>query len=285
MKFLPDALTIAANFLIKLVFQHRLIVSFIKRDLSTRYLGSTLGLLWAVIHPLALLISYTFIFAILFRPGFAGGRYSEHFVLYLFAGLLPWLYFQDTVQRSATTLIEHSNLIRRTVFPSEILPVVIAGSNIVTRLIGVGLLLGPVRVRPEDAAPVRGPHTRPRVLVVDDSRDARGILKHFLKATYAVEAVPNAKTALHRAHQQRYDAVLLDINLGDGTSGLDVLRALRALPNYAEVPIIAVTAYALPEDRNRFMKKGFDGYLSKPFLKTTLLETLEQTRSKAAPAE
>ena len=69
MKFLPDALTIAANFLVKLFFQHRLIVSFIKRDLSTRYLGSTLGVLWAVIHPLVLLISYTFIFAILFRPG------------------------------------------------------------------------------------------------------------------------------------------------------------------------------------------------------------------------
>ena len=144
MKFYPrvigDALTIAANFLIKLFFQHRLIVSFIRRDLGTRYLGSTLGVLWAVIHPLVLLISYTFIFTILFRPGL-GGRYSEHFVLYLFAGLLPWLYFQDTVQRSATTLVEHSNLIRRTVFPSEILPVVIAGSNIVTHLIGVGLLL------------------------------------------------------------------------------------------------------------------------------------------------
>ena len=145
MKFYPrvigDALTIAANFLIKLSFQHRLIFSFIKRDLSTRYLGSTLGVLWAVIHPLVLLISYTFIFAILFRPGLPEGRYSEHFVLYLFAGLLPWLYFQDTVQRSATTLIEHSNLIRRTVFPSEILPVVIAGSNVITHLIGVGLLL------------------------------------------------------------------------------------------------------------------------------------------------
>lgn len=142
MKFYPrvigDALTIAANFLIKLSFQHRLIFSFIKRDLSTRYLGSTLGVLWAVIHPLVLLISYAFIFAILFRPGLPD---SEHFVLYLFAGLLPWLYFQDTVQRSATTLIEHSNLIRRTVFPSEILPVVIAGSNVITHLIGVGLLL------------------------------------------------------------------------------------------------------------------------------------------------
>ena len=142
MKFYPrvigDALTIAANFLIKLSFQHRLIFSFIKRDLSTRYLGSTLGVLWAVIHPLVLLISYTFIFAILFRPGLPD---SEHFVLYLFAGLLPWLYFQDTVQRSATTLIEYSNLIRRTVFPSEILPVVIAGSNVITHLIGVGLLL------------------------------------------------------------------------------------------------------------------------------------------------
>ena len=145
MKFLPRALAdagpIAANFLAKLFLQHRLILSFIRRDLATRYLGSSLGILWAVIHPLVLLASYTFIFAILFRPGLDGGRYSAHFVLYLFAGLLPWLYFQDTVQRSATTLVENGNLMRRTVFPSEILPVVIAGSNIVTHLIGVGLLL------------------------------------------------------------------------------------------------------------------------------------------------
>ena len=108
MKFLPRALLdagpITANFLTKLFFQHRLILSFIKRDLATRYLGSILGVLWAVIHPLVLLISYTFIFTVLFRPGEPGGRYSENFVLYLFAGLLPWLYFQDTVQRSATTL-------------------------------------------------------------------------------------------------------------------------------------------------------------------------------------
>ena len=140
-----------------------------------------------------------------------------------------------------------------------------------------------VPVRPEDAALVRRPHTRPRVLVVDYAPQAQSVVQHFLQAAYAVEAVPNAKAALHRAHQQRYDAVLLDINLGDGASGLDVLRALRALPNYAEVPIIAVTAYALPGDRNRFIEEGFDGYLSKPFLKTSLVDLLEQVCSKAAP--
>ena len=95
--------------------------------------------------------------------------------------------------------------------------------------------------------------------------------------------MPNAKAALHRAHQQRYDAVLMDINLGDGTSGLDVLRALRALPDYAKVPIIAVTTYELPGDRDRFIEQGFDGYLPKPFLKTSLVDLLEQVCSKAAP--
>ncbi len=136
-----DALTIAASFLLKLSSRRRLILSFIRRDLGSRYLGSSLGVLWAVIHPLVLLVSYTFIFTVLYRPGVSEGRSGEHFVLYLFAGLLPWLYFQDTVQRSSITLIENSNLIRRTVFPSEILPVVIAGSNMVTHLIGFGLLL------------------------------------------------------------------------------------------------------------------------------------------------
>ncbi len=77
--------------------------------------------------------------------------------------------------------------------------------------------------------------------------------------------------------------MLLDINLADGASGLDVLRALRALPDYAKVPIIAVTAYALPGDRDQFIEQGFDGYLPKPFLKTSLVDLLEQVCSKAAP--
>ena len=52
-----------------------------------------------------------------------------------------------------------------------------------------------VPVRPEDTAPVRRPHTRPRVLVVDYAREAQGVVQHFLQAAYAVEAVPNAKAA------------------------------------------------------------------------------------------
>ena len=136
-----DAITIVASFSGKLFSLRRLIINFIRRDLATRYFGSFLGILWAVLHPLVLLVSYTFIFSILFRSGVTEGRSSEPFVLFLFAGLLPWLYFQDTVQRSSTALVENSNLIRRTVFPSEILPVVVAGSNVVTPLIGFGLFL------------------------------------------------------------------------------------------------------------------------------------------------
>ena len=135
------AITIATSFLRKLFSQRSLILNFIRRDLSTRYLGSSLGVLWAVIHPLVLLVSYTFIFTVLYRPGVVAGHSGEHFVLYLFSGLLPWLYFQDTVQRSSITLIENRNLIQRTVFPSELLPVVITGSNMITHLIGFGLLL------------------------------------------------------------------------------------------------------------------------------------------------
>ena len=68
-----------------------------------------------------------------------------------------------------------------------------------------------------------------------------------------------------------FDLVLLDINLGQGPNGADVLRELRAMPAYQDVPIVAVTAYALPGDRERFLGMGFTDYLAKPFNADELL--------------
>jgi len=91
----------------------------------------------------------------------------------------------------------------------------------------------------------------------------------------AAAAAPAADT--------RYDAVLLDINLGAGVSGEDVMGRIRTLPGYAGVPLVAFTAYALPGDRERFLNAGFSGYLPKPFTKAQLLELLSEVLD--GPAE
>jgi len=80
---------------------------------------------------------------------------------------------------------------------------------------------------------------------------------------------------LELASSSRYDVVLVDINLGKGKSGEDVLHAVKTLPGYERTPVIAVTAYAMPGDRERFFAEGFDNYVSKPFSKQRLLEALE----------
>lgn len=117
---------------------------------------------------------------------------------------------------------------------------------------------------------------RPHLLVVEDHNETQLFLKIALEEHYRVDTARNAGEALRQAGDARYDAVLLDIALGSAESGLDVLKALRESDRYAETPIIAVTAYALDEDRRRFLEAGFDAYLKKPFFQNDLLEVVER---------
>lgn len=116
---------------------------------------------------------------------------------------------------------------------------------------------------------------RARVLVVEDNADTLTLVNHLLRKNYDVRCADDADQALELASSSRYDVVLVDINLGKGKSGEDVLHAVKSLPGYERTPVIAVTAYAMPGDRERFFAEGFDNYVSKPFSKQRLLEALE----------
>jgi signal transduction histidine kinase len=118
-------------------------------------------------------------------------------------------------------------------------------------------------------------HSRPRVLVVEDNADTRTLVNHLLRKNYEVVCASDGDEALRLAAENNYDVLLVDINLGKGKSGEDVLHAVKSLPTYEDTPIIAVTAYAMPGDRERFFSEGFDDYVSKPFSKQRLLEALE----------
>jgi lipopolysaccharide transport system permease protein len=134
------AAAISASFFRKLLIQRHLIWNFVIRDLRSRYVGSFMGVFWSIVHPLVLLISYTFIFSVIFQARLTLGK-VDNFALFAFCGILPWLYFQDTVIRSCSSVVDHSHLIRKTLFPSEILPIAVAFSNLVTHLIGFAILL------------------------------------------------------------------------------------------------------------------------------------------------
>jgi CheY-like chemotaxis protein len=115
-----------------------------------------------------------------------------------------------------------------------------------------------------------------RVLVVDDNTDTLALTRHQLRDRFVLETASDAESALDALRNGRFDALVLDINLGGGHDGIDVLHALRELDAYQHVPVIALTAYAMPEDRDRFLEAGFDAYLSKPFTKQEITDAIDR---------
>ena len=133
------------NFASKVVRHRGLIRSMVERDLKSRYVGSVMGLFWSVIHPLALLVTYTFVFSVIIQMELPHPLLQDagvgSFAVYLFCALLPWMMFQETLSRSSNVLVDNANLITKTVFPSEILPVAVLIANLVNHLIGVAICL------------------------------------------------------------------------------------------------------------------------------------------------
>jgi lipopolysaccharide transport system permease protein len=109
----------------------------VRRDFESRFVGSAAGWLWGLIHPLVLLLSWTFVFQWCLKVPLPPNEVTQNYTMFLFCGYLPWLLFQDTVQRSTMSLTEHAGLITKTVFPSEILPVATLLSSLTSHAIAM----------------------------------------------------------------------------------------------------------------------------------------------------
>jgi lipopolysaccharide transport system permease protein len=122
------------------LFRYRLLIqSLVSRDLKARYRGSILGFFWSFINPLLLLLTYTVVFTVILP-----GRRSptmEPYYLFFFCGILPWTFFSSALLESSGVLIAGGNLIKKVLFPAEVLPVVTVLSNLVHFLLGLPILL------------------------------------------------------------------------------------------------------------------------------------------------
>lgn len=118
-----------------------LIRSLVRRELAARYRGSALGVVWAMLTPAVMISIYTFIFAGIFGARFGARGTAWDYALYLFCALLPWTAFQDSLQVSSNVIVTHANLVKRVVFPLEVLPVAQALATLVTQLFGTIMLL------------------------------------------------------------------------------------------------------------------------------------------------
>lgn len=129
------------HFARNLIFSRTLLFQLVRRDFKQRFIGSAAGWLWGMIHPLVLIASWTFVFQVCLRQAPPAGEVTGNYTAFLFCGFLPWLLFQETVTRSANSLLDHSNLITKTVFPSEIVPVSIFLSSLVNHMLALSMAL------------------------------------------------------------------------------------------------------------------------------------------------
>jgi lipopolysaccharide transport system permease protein len=121
------------------LFRYRALVqSLVARELKARYRGSVLGFFWSFVNPLLLLLIYSFVFTKVI-PG-ARGTGPEPFALFLFCGILPWTWFSSSLLESSNVLIAGGNLIRKVLFPAEVLPLVAVFAGLVHFCLGLPIL-------------------------------------------------------------------------------------------------------------------------------------------------
>lgn len=126
------------------LWRHReLIAQFTRREVEGRYRGSFLGLLWAFITPLVLLLIYTFVFGVIFQARWPQARSESlgEFAVILFAGLLTFNIFSECVTRAPGLVVGVPNYVKKVVFPLEILPVSVLGAALFHAAVSLAILL------------------------------------------------------------------------------------------------------------------------------------------------
>lgn len=115
---------------LKELYDYRqMIFSLVKKDLRGRYKGSALGFLWTFLNPLLQLVVYSIVFSTIFRNNI------EKFYLYLFIGLLPWMFFSSSLTVGSVSVISSKDMVKKIYFPREVLPIAYVTSSFVNMLL------------------------------------------------------------------------------------------------------------------------------------------------------
>lgn len=120
------------------------------------------------------------------------------------------------------------------------------------------------------------------VLIVDDEPDNRGILEFVLQSYNAsVRTADSAESCLELMAEKVPTLLLADIQMPT-VSGFELLIRIREREDWRKIPVIAITAYAMPGDQERILAAGFDGYIAKPLSVMELADTLTTILSAKA---
>ncbi len=126
---------------VSLFYYRELLWNFTKRDITARYSGTILGVVWSFLNPLAMFLVYLVVFGFFLHMRLPGDDSFMSFVLYFSIGFFPWAFFSSALMRSASAILDNRNYIKKVPFPAEIFPYSVILSELVSLCIGFGILI------------------------------------------------------------------------------------------------------------------------------------------------
>jgi two-component system cell cycle response regulator DivK len=118
---------------------------------------------------------------------------------------------------------------------------------------------------------------KPNVLIVEDNKINALVLTKTIQELCHTKHVVSDKEAFQAVEDAAYDLIFMDINLGSNSlDGEEIMKVIKNNPKYQGIKIMAVTSYAMPGDKERFLNAGFDAYFSKPINKKEIIKEVEE---------
>ena len=115
-----------------------------------------------------------------------------------------------------------------------------------------------------------------RCLYIEDQIDSQILFKVQMKELKNIQFAASFEEALPLLESQKFDFIVMDINLQGEYNGLDALKIIQQMSGFQNIPVIAVTAYVLPGDKEKFIATGFTDFISKPIFREKMLESLNK---------
>ena len=113
-----------------------LLKTSVKKEIRSKYKNSFLGVVWSFLNPLLQIVVYAIIFSLILKNN------QEHYAIFLCAGIIPWTFFSIAINKSAFTIIENGNIIKKVYFPREIIPISVVTAETINFLISTLIILG-----------------------------------------------------------------------------------------------------------------------------------------------
>ncbi|MBU2444326.1 MAG: response regulator [Bacteroidetes bacterium] len=118
---------------------------------------------------------------------------------------------------------------------------------------------------------------KPKILYVEDHLESANLIVLILKKDFDVSIAESVEQALEKLKSEKFNLILMDIQLQSKFDGLELIKKLKSDEKYKNIPVIALTAHAIHGDKEKMINGGADDYIAKPFNKAVLIKRIPRS--------